>query len=213
MTPHDKNPARPGASVAAQIAQDIQAGRLTPGTWLKQIELERRYACSRGDVRRALDELVTKRLVQHVPNRGHHVFELDPRRMADLMQLRVILEGAVADLIYDRADPAALRTLEGLAAAFDTAVRHGAPLEQHSINIAFHMAILDLCPNLELAQAAKDARHRLPSALVHQWTTRGWIEQSARDHNAMVDALRARDRAALRKAMVAHLRASKRTAG
>ncbi len=204
---------KPGASVASRIAQDIQAGLLSPGTWLKQIEMERRYGCSRGDVRRALDDLVARRLVQHVPNRGHHVFALEPRRMADLMQLRVILEGAVADLIYDRADAAALRHLDRLAAAFETAIRRGTPFDQLNANIAFHMAMLDLCPNPELAQAVKDARHRLPSALLHQWTTRGWIEQSARDHAAMVDALRTRDQAALRKVMVAHLRANKRTAG
>jgi DNA-binding GntR family transcriptional regulator len=200
------------ASVATRIAQDIQDGRLTPGTWLKQIDLERRYGCSRADVRRALDELVTKRLVQHVPNRGHHVFELEPHRLADLMQLRVILEGAVAELIYDRADKAALHRLETLAAGFEAAVHHGAPLEQHGANIAFHMALLDLCPNAELAQAVRDARSRLPSALLYQWTTRGWIEQSVRDHAAMVEALRVQDRAALRTVTVAHLRASKRVA-
>jgi DNA-binding GntR family transcriptional regulator len=192
--------------VADRMAQDIQTGLLAPGAWLKQIDLERRYGCSRGDVRRALDELVAKRLVQHVPNRGHHVFELDKRRSRHLTELRAILEGAVAELIYDRADAAALDRLQDLAAGFEAAVEHGTKLDQHGANIAFHMALLDLCPNPELARAVRETRSRLPSALLDQWTTRGWIAQSVRDHAEMLDALRARDRTALREIFVRHLR-------
>ena len=58
-------------------AQDILAGVLLPGTWLKQIDLERRYKCTRPEVRRALDRLAQKRLVEHVPNRGFRVSSFD----------------------------------------------------------------------------------------------------------------------------------------
>ncbi|MCW3475243.1 GntR family transcriptional regulator [Limobrevibacterium gyesilva] len=197
-------------SVAERIAQDIQAGALPPGAWLKQIDLERRYGCSRGDVRRALDELVAKRLVQHVPNRGHHVFELDPQRLAQLGQLRAILEAAAADLSYDKADAAALQRLEALAARFEAAVRDGTLLEQHAANIAFHMALLELCPNPELAAMIRETRNRVPSALLSQWPTRGWIEQSIRDHADMIAALRACDRDALRRVVVGHMREGRR---
>lgn len=200
-------------SVVDGIAGDIQAGRFAPGTWLKQVDLQHRYRCSRGDVRKALDELVARRLVQHLPNRGHHVFELAQERMTHLVQLRAILEGAVADLIFDRADAAALDGLDRLATRFEAEVRTGTPLDQHAANIEFHMALLALCPNPELVLAANEARKRLPSALLHQWRTAGWIRQSVRDHAAMVAALRARDQAALRRAMVGHLRQSQRFGG
>lgn len=197
-------------AVADRVAGDVQAGRLAPGTWLKQIDLQGRYGCSRGDVRRALDELVARRLVQHVPDRGHHVIELAQDRLAHLVQLRAILEGAVADLIFDRAGAAALTALDRLATRFEAEVRTGTPLDQHAANIAFHMALFALCPNPELVLAANEARSRLPSALLYQWRTAGWIEQSVRDHAAMVAALRARDQAALRRAMVGHLRQAQR---
>lgn len=199
-------------NVAERIARDVQAGLYAPGMWLKQIDLERRYDCNRADIRRALDELVARRLVQHVPNRGHHVFELQPEQIGHLVQLRAILEGAVADLIYDRADAASLARLDALAARFEDAVAHGTPLAQNAANLAFHAALVDLCPNPELAQAVRDVRSRLPSALVYQWPTRGWIEQSIRDHAAMLQALRDRHKEHLRAAMVGHLRQDQRFA-
>ncbi|MGR9249105.1 GntR family transcriptional regulator [Rhizobium leguminosarum] len=53
------------------VRQDILPGVLLPGTWLKQIDLERRYKCTRPEVRRALDRLAQKRLVKHVQNRDY----------------------------------------------------------------------------------------------------------------------------------------------
>ncbi len=197
-------------AVAEQVARDVQSGLLPPGTWLKQIDLETRYSRSRSDVRRALDELVAKRLVQHVLNRGYRVFELAPEQIAQLMDLRAVLEAAVAERIHDQADKAALSRLEALSAEFTDQVRTGTPLDQHAANLAFHMALLELCPNPELAQAVRDVRGRMPSALVYQWSTRGWIDQSIRDHAAMLAALRAHDRAALRTVMVKHLRQTER---
>ena len=196
--------------VAERLARDVQAGLLPPGTWLKQIDLETRYGHGRSDIRRALDELVARRLVQHVLNRGYRVFELAPEHIANLIDLRAVLEAAVAERIFDQANEAALLRLEALSTAFDEQVRTGTPLDQHAANLAFHMALLDLCPNPELAQAVRDVRSRMPSALVYQWSTRGWIDQSMRDHAAMLAALRARDRAGLRTVMVRHLRQSAR---
>jgi len=198
---------------ANRIAQDVQSGILVPGMWLKQIDLERRYACNRGDIRRALDELVTRRLVQHHLNRGFRVFELSAEQTAHLVQFRAILEAAIADLIFDRADPAKLAELQDLANRFETEVRTGTPLAQTAANLAFHAALIDLCPNPKLAQALRDVRTRVPSALVYQWPTRGWIEQSILDHTEMLEALRTHDRERLRKILVAHLRQDQRLAG
>lgn len=199
--------------VVDQMAEDIQAGRLAAGTWLKQVELERSYGCSRSDVRKALDELVVRRLAQHVPNYGYRVFELDPQQALHLGELQAILEGAVADLIYDRADDAALARLAALAAKFEYQVRTGSTLlERHATNHEFHLGLLDLCPNLELGHAARGVRARSPSSLLWQWRSDGWVEQSLRDHAAIVAALRGKDRASLRDAMVGHIRAGERAA-
>jgi len=193
-----------------RIAADVQGGRLAPGAWLKQIDLEQRYGFNRSDVRRALDELVARRLVRHVPNRGHHVFELAGSDITNLVQVRAILEGALGELIHDRATPSALAALEAAQRSFETDVAEGTPLEQHLSNMRFHEILVELCPNPELRRLITETRNRMPSALVYQWSIRGWVQQSVRDHAAIIEALRARDKDALRGAMVAHLRVGRR---
>ena len=155
---------------------------------------------------------MVRRLAQHVPNYGYRVFELDPQQALHLGELQAILEGAVADLIYDRADDALAR-LAALAARFEDQVRTGSTLlERHATNHEFHLGLLDLCPNLELGHAARGVRARSPSSLLWQWRSDGWVEQSLRDHAAIVAALRGKDRASLRTAMVGHIRAGERAA-
>ncbi|HWX48347.1 MAG TPA: GntR family transcriptional regulator [Roseomonas sp.] len=205
----------PPADVAAEdalraletaIAHDIHAGLLPPGTWLKQIDLQERYGRSRGDVRRALDKLVAQRLVQQVRNSGYRVHPLDPQRLDELRQVRLILEGAAAETMVGRADAAMLARLRGLATAFSLAVEHRSILDQHEANQAFHRALLELCPNAELVRLIREARLRMPSAPMSQWPERGWVEESARHHHAMVDALEAGDRDAFCAMVRAHIR-------
>eukprot|EP01031_Cornospumella_fuschlensis_P014413 gene14413-17604_t len=70
------------------VLEDILTGVLPAGTWLKQIDLEKRYDCTRPEVRRALDRLSQKRLVEHVPNRGYHVYQPDGRRAQEVSDIR-----------------------------------------------------------------------------------------------------------------------------
>jgi DNA-binding GntR family transcriptional regulator len=202
----DMPPADDLRALETAIAQDIHTGQLPPGTWLKQIALQERYGRSRGDVRRALDKLVAQRLVQQVRNFGYRVHGLDTDRLDELRQVRLILETAAAESMIGRADAAALRRLRGLADAFSMAVEHRSILDQHEANQAFHAALLELCPNAELIRLIRDTRLRMPSAPMTQWPEPGWVEESARQHHAMVDALAAADRDGFVAVIRAHIR-------
>lgn len=194
------------------MADDIQAGRLGAGAWLKQIDLEQAYGFGRSDVRKALDELVARRLAEHVPNRGYRIPAFDPQRIIDMAEFRAVLEGAIADLIFDRADADELAQLDALAGRFEVEARERTLLEQNATNKQFHRRLIALCPNPELRQAAVELRDRSPSSLLYQRRTEGWVEQSIRDHHEIVDALRARDQAWLRRVMVSHIRLHRRAA-
>ncbi|MGY5803217.1 GntR family transcriptional regulator [Rhizobium sp. LEGMi12c] len=179
--------------VTELILQDILAGRLPPGTWLKQIDLERRYNCTRPQVRRALDRLVQKRLVEHIPNRGYHVHEQDGRRAQEVSDIRVILEVAISDRIVANAGDADIANLHTLASRFDDLVLNGTMLELYEANLAFHRYLLELAGNQELVELITEIRQRTSSAPVSQWRTRARIEQSGREHQQMIDAIGKRD--------------------
>jgi DNA-binding GntR family transcriptional regulator len=190
------------------VLQDILTGALPPGTWLKQIDLERRYDCTRPEVRRALDRLAQKRLVEHVPNKGYHVYEPDGRRAAEVSDIRVILETAVAGTIVANATSDSLRRLKALAGRFDEMILLGTMLDLYEANLAFHRELLALSGNKELVDLITEIRQRTSSAPVSQWRTRARIEQSGREHHLMVAAVERGDAEELKRLTVAHIRQS-----
>ena len=196
----------PERDVTDLVLQDILTGMLPAGTWLKQIDLERRYDCTRPEVRRALDRLSQKRLVEHVPNRGYHVYQPDGRRAQEISDIRVILETAAAEQMVANARPDSIETLRGLARHFDDMTQNGTALEHYEANLAFHKQLLLLAGNQELVDLISEIRQRTSSAPVSQWRTRARVEQSAREHHLMIDALEAGDTAELRRLIEAHIR-------
>jgi DNA-binding GntR family transcriptional regulator len=192
--------------LADAITRDVRSGAFAPGMWLKQIDLEQRYGYGRSDVRRALDYLSQKRLVQHVPNRGYHVFLPDGDQTAHILELRVILELAAVDSIVARATPAAIERIRDRARQFDEAILNGTILDQYEANLAFHRELLGLCSNPELLNLVTELRGRTSSALAGQWSTRARVEQSSREHHAMIEALSDRHVARLKKIIALHIR-------
>ncbi|MBB3657703.1 DNA-binding GntR family transcriptional regulator [Rhizobium sp. BK650] len=194
-----------GRDVTDLVLQDILAGVLLPGTWLKQIDLERRYKCTRPEVRRALDRLAQKRLVEHVPNRGYHVYEPDGRRAREVSEIRIILETAIAETIVQNASPGDIATLRGLAEHFDFMVLNGTMLELYEANLAFHRQLLVLGGNQEMVDLITEIRQRTSSAPVSQWRTRARVEQSSREHHLMIDAIEAADAKRLKELVRQHI--------
>ncbi len=193
-------------NVMEMILHDIQIGTLAPGGWLKQIDLEQRYHCSRPEVRRALDRLAQKRLVVHVPNRGYHVYQTDGRQEREVAEIRILLETGVAGHIINHANDADIVRLTQLAQAFNQLLQEGTTLELYEANLAFHHALLSLCGNQELVRLVADIRQRTSSAPVQQWTTRARVEQSSYEHEEMIAALSARDAERLKAVITQHIR-------
>lgn len=191
--------------LADLITRDIQSGIYPLGAWLKQIDLEQRYGRNRNDIRRALEQLAQMRIVAHVKNRGFHVFPADGREVADIMDVRVILETAAADIIVERITAADIKALDALAGKFAQLVKTGTMLELVDANRAFHQAFLDCCPNRELIAQANVLHNRIPSAPTTQWRSRARIEQSGREHLEMVRALAKRDAPKLKDLITAHI--------
>lgn len=188
-----------------RIALDIQRGTFGPGSWLKQIDLQERYCATRLDIRKALDQLVLKRLLQHVPNRGYHVHAPEPKRLNEIRDIRILLESGAAVDIVKHITTAQIKRIRALAERFQALLMNGTLLEQYEVNLAFHAAINDVCTNRELVKLIGDMRSITPSAPATQWSTHARIEISAREHFEMVDALEQRNAAALQAVIAKHI--------
>jgi DNA-binding GntR family transcriptional regulator len=192
-------------AVAEEISADVAAGRLTNGTWLKLVDLEVRYGCTRAAARRALERLAVKGVLQRIPDRGYYVAVMDERRRRELMAVRVVLETATVPGILTSATKADIADLRALATRFESCIRDGDAAQKFTANRDFHVRLTQLCPNQELARLALEVRGNIPSTPVVQWWTQARIEKSAREHFEMIDALEAGDGAALSRLIELHI--------
>jgi DNA-binding GntR family transcriptional regulator len=197
-------------AVAAAIAADIGSGLLGNGAWLKQVDIEARYGCTRADARRALEALAIRGKVQRIPQRGYYVTMIDEKSRRELVEVRVVLETAIVPGIVDHATSRDIGDLRRLAGAFARAVKHGDVTQKYETNRAFHVRLTELCPNREMAKLALAVRGDLPTTPIVQWRSQDRIERSCREHLAMVEALAQRDTARLKALIALHIRQPER---
>jgi DNA-binding GntR family transcriptional regulator len=202
-----KKPGAKGAdAITSAIAADINSGLLGNGAWLKQVDIEARYRCTRADARRALEALAIKGVVQRIPQRGYHVTVIDERSHRELIEVRVILETATVPSVVELATATDIDDLQRLAEKFAGSIRHGGAAEKYHANRAFHVRLTEICGNRELAKLALEIRGHLPTTPMAQWRSQARIERSSAEHFMMVEALAARDVARLVHLVTIHIR-------
>jgi len=192
-------------ALASEIAQAIRLRMYRPGEWLRQIDLERQFEATRFDVRSALEELAVRKTIEHVPNRGYRVAEIDLATYRAIRETRIILEGGAMAGVVARIDEAAIARLADLAAAFSAAAVSGTRIEQSEINSEFHHLIYASCGNPILEETIWALRDRSRGSTVTIWASHEALLASDRDHHAMVEALRRRDAVALAALIARHI--------
>ncbi len=201
---------RPGAgpdrarAVARRIERDIGMGEFAPGSWLKQVDLERRYEATRMEVRQALDLLAEKGLVRHLARRGYQVEVFDQERVRQVAETRAILEAAAAELVIDRLDEASLAAMTAAAEACRACVLGGTTEEHERWNLEFHQLMLAPCPNRELVKFIFDLRTRIPISVMRRRNTVAVLLQVVEQHFDIIRLIRARDLPALQRLMREH---------
>lgn len=179
--------------LASAIAAAIRLRQYRPGEWLRQIDLEQRFGATRFDIRGALDELVVLKTLEHVPNRGYRVAEVDMAIYRDIIATRVIIERAAAKAVAPRIDAAAIEELKQLAVRFGQAVRGSGRIEQSAINLEFHRIIYSHCGNPVLEETIWALRDRARGTNVTMARSHAALLARDREHGDIIAALEARD--------------------
>lgn len=183
-----------------------------PGERLQLGQLATQLGVSRTPVREALNQLAAEGLIEIRPRHGTFVARVDRETVAELYQLRLIIDTAVGKLIAARLTNAQLTALrkrfEKLAVLVDgeTYVDYGAYLE---CDRAFHSAIVRLLGNRRLMALYEEIN--LPLWLVRAQRAAGTpydAQRSLAEHTAIMRALQSRDPIAVAEALAGHVEAS-----
>ena len=98
--------------VSDKIRGDILEGKFKPGERLVEDRLSAELGVSRVPVREALRGLSMEGLVRLEPNRGATVIEVTPQLVAELVEVRTLLEALNARLAARRHDPKIVALLQ-----------------------------------------------------------------------------------------------------
>jgi DNA-binding GntR family transcriptional regulator len=132
-------------TVAHVIRKAILAGRLKPGSQLREIPLAADLGVSRAPLREALGLLAEEGLVERIPYKGAFVTEVNSETIAEIASLRKRLEPYAIELALPRLKGSSrikvTRALEDMAIGADNN-DPAATIEAHT---AFHRAFYELC--------------------------------------------------------------------
>lgn len=189
---------------AELLRQRILGGDLPPGSWIDELRLAEHYGISRTPLREALKVLAAEGLVTMKPRRGAYVTEVPAADLDKLFHLLALLESDAAASVARTASPAELDELEALNTRLEQAVDDSAAF--YTLNVQFHARLLALTGNPWQTQLVNDLRRLIQLALVGSLGTAGRIQDSLREHRALLTALRARDADGAAALMRNHMR-------
>ncbi|PTT21597.1 GntR family transcriptional regulator [Acidovorax sp. HMWF029] len=188
--------------VAEQLRQRIFRRELEPGSWIDELKIAEEFGISRTPLREALKVLAAEGLVTMKVRRGAYVTEMSEKDLRDVYHLLSLLESDAAGVVAERATDAQLKTLQDLHAELEAAV---ADREQFfAINERFHMHLLEMADNRWRSQMVADLRKVMKLNRHNSLFKQGRIEDSLREHRAILTAMLARDTKSTAKAMQAH---------
>ncbi|MFD8719863.1 DNA-binding GntR family transcriptional regulator [Streptomyces sp. Ag109_O5-1] len=197
-------PAVQRASVRGQILDALRtalvSGELAPGEVYSAPALGERFGVSATPVREAMQQLALEGAVEVVPNRGFRVVERGARELAELAEVRALIEVPVMMRLARNVPAERWAALRPLAEESVRVAATGSRATYAEADRAFHRAVLALAGNEQLVQIAEDLHRRaLPLRGV-----RADLMSDAAEHSALLEALIAGELDAVRALVTGH---------
>ncbi|MEV6957946.1 GntR family transcriptional regulator [Streptomyces sp. NPDC051207] len=187
------------SSVRGQILDALRtalvSGELRPGEVYSAPVLGERFGVSATPVREAMQQLALEGAVEVVPNRGFRVVVRGARELAELAEVRALIEVPVMLRLARTVPVERWAELRPLAESTVRAASSGCAASYAEADRAFHREALSLAGNGQLLRIAEDLHRRAQWPVLSGTTTRGRADlvADAAQHTALLDALIARD--------------------
>ncbi|QTF92114.1 GntR family transcriptional regulator [Halomonas sp. BM-2019] len=192
--------------VAERIRDMIIEGTLAPGSRVPEKQLCEQFGVSRTPLREALKVLAFEGFVELLPNRGARVAKLTRAALKNTFEVMQSLEALAGELAGERITEAELANIEALHHQMLTHYKNGNMQEYLLANQQIHEAIVVASQNDVLIDVYKSLNQRVRRVRFTAELSKDYWSKAIGDHEAMVEALRARDGAALGQVLRRHLR-------
>lgn len=188
--------------VAEQLRQRIFRRELEPGCWIDELKIAEEFGISRTPLREALKVLAAEGLVTMKVRRGAYVTEMSEKDLRDVYHLLSLLESDAAAVVATQASAAQLQSLQTLHTELEGAVQERERF--FALNEQFHMLLLELADNRWRSQVVSDLRKVMKLNRHNSLFKQGRMEDSLREHRAILAAIMAHNAPAAAQAMQTH---------
>lgn len=202
------------------IRQKLLSGSVPPGSRLSYGTIGKEIGISATPVREAVGQLASEGFVELVPQLGAIVRELTREEAIELYELREAMESYAAARAAERISERQLNELAGnlerssalvekVRGSGDSAANREIATQFHSLDLAFHMTIIEASRNRRMLKVVGDSHilTRIFQADRHEFQL-SILETTQAEHEAIAEAIRSNNPTASHDAMQKHIRNS-----
>lgn len=198
----------PGAlheQATQRLRQMLVEGQIAPGAKLNERELCEQLKVSRTPLREAIKTLAAEGLVELVPNRGAVAVQLSETDVHNTFEVMAGLEAASGQLAAQRVTDAELAEIKAMHYEMLAAYTRRDLSAYYPLNAAIHRAINAAARNPVLTSTYNQVNARLQALRFRSNQDGEKWARAVKEHEAMIQALEARDSAALAQVLTTHL--------
>lgn len=191
---------------ASRLRQMLVEGQIPPGAKLNERELSELLSVSRTPLREAIKMLAAEGLVELLPNRGAVAVSLGEADILNTFEVMAGLEALSGELAAERVTDEELAEIKAMHFEMLAAYTRRDLSAYYSINMRVHRAINAAAKNPVLTTVYNQVNARLQALRFRSNQDGEKWKRAVKEHEKMIDALAARDGAAMREVLLSHLR-------
>jgi DNA-binding GntR family transcriptional regulator len=188
------------------IRDAILRAEFKPGRIVSNEELSKWLGISRTPIREALLELQKNRMVIIHRGKGTEIAPMTKKDAREIFEMREALEAKSHELAIDRMDDDRIGDFEAI---FKTQVRHceeGRKIEFLQSDRQFHLLFAKAADNERLYSAIEGLRDQFMLLGNYALYDTKRMNEVIEEHIAIMDALKKKDKAAMRSCIIEHLK-------
>ena len=191
--------------VFRKVREDILNGRYHANDELKEATIGEELGVSRTPVREAFRQLELEGLIHIVPNKGAYVTGITSSDVAEIYEIRELLEGLCARRATERITKEQLDELEEIIMLSEFHLAKGHAEQLIELDNRFHQLLYDACQSKKLLHLLKDFHHYVQRERQKTLSDMERSKEAVAEHKAIVDAIREGDAAKAEKLADAHI--------
>lgn len=181
--------------IYAALRERILSGQYAPGSVLRQEDIARQLDVSRVPLREVFSKLEAEGFLISRPRRGYAVVSLETEEMAEIFDLRSVLERQAGQIAARRRSDEDLGALEALHLKMqdaDISTTQG-QLDWAAANRDFHERILACSGRARLQRIALQLRDQVEPYVRMEMALTADVSEAMQDHLEIIGALQSGD--------------------